>query len=203
MTIECVKCGEINPDEARLCIRCTWPFSSEAWRRTGRKLFKVTIDTSCINAKGKNASLNRLQGWADGGRLVIQRADVMLDEILGNDRVAKAHDTQPHPEPWLIGIPGQSEIGVTTFLGGPDLHDPIRDILFPTTRDLSPNQERDIEHLRSHVSAGGDAFLTLNTKDFIQQGKEAALSRLGIWVFTPDSLVSLLTDLYGWEGADA
>jgi len=198
-----VKCGEENPAEATLCSRCTWPFSVDAWHKTTIKLRKVTIDTSCINAKGRNADLNRLERLAEAGKLLIQRADVMLEELDSIERVAKAHNTEPHPEPWLLGITGRSELGMTTHLGGPDLSDPLRDILFPSTKRLSPNQERDVEHLRSHVSTGGDVFVSLNTRDFIARGKQAALSGLGIWVFTPGTLVSLLDELYGWKHADA
>jgi hypothetical protein len=203
MSIECVKCGNDNSAEAALCSRGTWPFSPEAWPLTSLILRRVTIDTSCINAKRKNVHLNRIEQWAANGHLLIQRADVMLEELNGRERLAKAEQTEPHPEGWLLGIPGRSDLGITTFLSGPDFEDPIRHILFPSVHRLSTGQRRDVEHLRSHLLSGGDAFLTLNTRDFINNGKREALSKIGIWVFTPEGLVSLLEDLYGWPRADA
>jgi hypothetical protein len=105
MSIECVKCGNDNSAEAALCSRGTWPFSPEAWPLTSLILRRVTIDTSCINAKRKNVHLNRIEQWAANGHLLIQRADVMLEELNGRERLAKAEQTEPHPEGWLLGIP--------------------------------------------------------------------------------------------------
>jgi hypothetical protein len=41
--------------------------------------------------------------------------------------------------------------------------------------------------------------VTLNAKDFIRGGKQAALQQSGIWVFAPRELVELLQRLYGWS----
>ena len=70
--------------------------------------------------------------------------------------------------------------------------DLLRHILFPTSQHLTPNQEKDIEHLQYHVHTGGDLFVTRNPKDFIYRGKQEALWSIGIWVFTPEEVVEHL-----------
>jgi hypothetical protein len=74
----------------------------------------------------------------------------------------------------------------------------LNEIMFPTTRILTENQKRDIEHLRSHILTGGDAFITSNPKDFVR-GKQSQLSQPGVWVFTPAELLTFLAGLYGWK----
>lgn len=87
---ECVKCGYQNKRRASECAQCTWPFSEDAWGSTNSKIKKITIDTGCINAKEKDKSLNKLEEWASEGLVEIQRADVFMEELKGDDRVAKA-----------------------------------------------------------------------------------------------------------------
>jgi hypothetical protein len=66
------------------------------------------------------------------------------------------------------------------MLVGPDVHDEVRPILFPTTATLTANQNADIDHLRDHVRTGGDAFVTLDEDDFMRHGKRIELQRRGI-----------------------
>jgi hypothetical protein len=70
--------------------------------------------------------------------------------------------------------------------------DLLHRLLFPSTRKLTKNQEKDIEHLQYHVHTGGGLFVTRNPRDFIRRGKQAALSSIGIWVFTPEEVVEHL-----------
>jgi hypothetical protein len=70
--------------------------------------------------------------------------------------------------------------------------DLLRRILVPTSRRLTSNQEKDIEHLQYHVHTGGDLFVTHNANDFIRRGKQEALQSIGIWVFTPEQVVEHL-----------
>ena len=118
-----------------------------------------------------------------------------MQELKGDDRVAKGKQVQPHPELFTIGI---SMIGGDAVLAGPELTTDIQEILFPTAHTLTPNQENDIRHLSQHVRVGGDVFVTLNTNDFVKRGKQAALAERGIWVFTPTEIVDLLRRLFGW-----
>ena len=192
---ECVKCGHQNERGASQCARCTWPFSESAWGSTNFKIQKITIDTGCVNAKEENENLNRLEGWVSEGLIEIQRADVFMQELKGDDRVAKGKQVQPHPPLFRIG---QSTLGGGDVLAGPELTTDIQEILFPTAHTLKPNQENDVRHLSQHVRVGGDVFVTLNTNDFVKRGKQAALAERGIWVFTPSEIVDLLHRLYGW-----
>jgi len=196
--IECVKCGHHNSLDAPACVRCTWPFTTDAWASTDRfRIKRVTIDTNCINSKREDIDLNTLEKWSTEGLLTLQRADVLLKELKGSDqRVAKGKSFDEHPELFRIGI---SALGSGHVLAGPDMQDQIRRILFPTTRTLTVNQENDVEHLRQHIQTGGDAFITKNTKDFINNGKQERLAYFGIWVLTPTELVTLLRRLYQWS----
>ncbi len=197
--IDCVKCGEINAQDAPACGRCTWPFSHDGWSSTRHKVDRVTIDTSCINVKQKDEHLNVLELWAGEGRFTIQRSHVLIEELQGEARRNKANSLDEHPPVWTLG---SSFLGIDTYLSGPDKAVPIRKILFPTTKILTSNQEYDIEHLRSHVLTGGDVFVTRDPNDFIVRGKKEGLSRLGIWVFEPQGLVEFLVELYGWDQKD-
>ena len=90
-------------------------------------------------------------------------------------------------------------MGVTTMLGGTDVYDDVRPVLFPTTSTLNVNQRADMDHLQEHVRSGADAFVTLDEDDFIRHGKRAALQRRGIWIFTPAEMTKFLIRLYGWD----
>lgn len=200
---ECVKCGQLNEEGAGACERCTWPFSLEAWSKTKFLIKRVTVDTSCINIKKQDADLNLLEKWAGERRFSLDKSVALLDDLSNADPnnpltqkwIEKSLSYEPHPPvltfPWTFGD--------GAVFGGPDMEDELHDILFPTTMDLTLNQKRDVEHLRSHVFTGGDVFITKNPKDFIVRGKQEKLSRLGIWVFAPNELVNIFSSVYGWE----
>lgn len=192
---ECVKCGYKNEHCARRCEICSWPFSKDAWPSTNLKIKKISIDTGCVNAKRANADLNTLESWASMGRIEIQRSDAFMEELKGHDRVIKAKEIPSHPPLFKFG----DTLGGDGVLSGPDLSQYVHKVLFPTTRNLTPNQKNDIRHLSQHIKVGGDIFVTLNTNDFIKHGKQATFAERGIWVFTPTDAVHLLRQLYSWE----
>lgn len=173
--------------------------SREAWAKTSHIVRKVTLDTSCINARQADEDLNQLERWAREGLFELQRSTAMLPELRGRSRIRKASGLDQHNEPCLIGVPGRSEIGVTTFVGGPDLSDDLADLLFPTTSILNGNQKADVDHLQSHIHAGADLFITKNVNDFIEHGKQLKLSNRGLWIFDPPQAVAFLRDLYRWQ----
>jgi hypothetical protein len=152
-----------------------------------------------VNAKQAHADLNLLERWATEGRIVLERSEVFLRELKGSFRVAKAQQLAPHQPVWELGVPGRSELGLTTPLAGPDVGDEVTDVLFPTTAAPNSNQLADVEHLREHVIHGADVFVTLDEDDFIRGGKRERLQRQGIWVFTPAEVTRLLIELYGWD----
>ena len=192
----CVKCGKQSEDDAPACVGCTWPFTLHAWRTTRFAIRRVTLDTGCINVKGADVDLSTLERWAHEGKITLERSDELLRELHGAARIAKAGALKPHPDVWRLGI---SRLGLDTLLAGPDMQEPIRETLFPTTASLSPNQQADVEHLRAHVFTGGDVFVTKNPRDFMRWGKQGVFSKLGIWVLSPSELVTLLEDLYHWS----
>ncbi|MGD0613272.1 MAG: hypothetical protein ABSB41_17375 [Anaerolineales bacterium] len=198
-SVECVKCGNVSPFGAEFCIRCTWPFSIKAWDKTKFRIKKITIDTSCINVKKQDRYLNILENWADEGFIQIQMSSALIEELEGRERRDKAYSIDLHPPVFILD---ESALDGDAVLAGPDMEEQLRNVLFPTTKILTKNQEYDVEHLRSHVLTGGDAFVTRNPKDFIVRGKQETLATLGIWVFDPPGLVDFLLKLYGWKPKD-
>lgn len=193
---ECIKCGKSNSSNSIMCTRCTWPFDAKGWVLTKHKIERITLDTCCINAKKQNPSLNKLESWAEVNNLKLQKSDTMLKELKGQNRIPKANSMGNQPELFILG---SSSFGGPNVLAGPDLREQFKKILFPTANSLTQNQLYDIEHIQSHVMTGGDVFVTLNRNDFITRGRQAKLSSLGVWVFSPNEIVSLLKKLYGWQ----
>lgn len=199
LTAECVKCGWNNPFDSAACGRCQWPLTLEEWQGHPPTLKRITIDTCCINERQQVDDLNLIEHWAEEGKFVIERASAMLDELTGL-QLEKAQAIEQHRAGWVFGL---SRMGIDTYLSGPDLKPELTRTLFPTTASLSPNQSKDVEHLRSHVLSGPDAFITNNPKDFIRhtkhdRRKQEEFRRFGIWVFTPAEFVHLCRAAYRW-----
>ncbi len=193
---ECVKCGHRNIGNATACSQCTWPFSRDAWKTSRLRIRRVTLDTGCVNAKGRDPELNTLERWAATGSLELQRSEAMLNELAGEARVEKAQRLAPHPGLFTLD---SSILGGSDVLAGPDLPDELQQILFPTAKPLTDSQRHDVEHLRLHVQTGGDIFVTLNPNDFITRGRQETLRSFGVWVLSPKELVGLLREIYGWQ----
>ncbi len=192
----CVKCGIEILTDVRSCSACTWPFSLDAWPETSIQIHRITLDTGCINAKGRNKWLNTLERWAARGLLELQRSDAMLTELSGDERVAKAESIPQHPRLFVLD---SSTLHEPEVLAGPDLWPELREELFPTAHPMTSNQVHDIEHLRTHIRTGGDVFVTLNPNDFIKRGRQERMRACGIWVMWPKEIVDLLHSLYGWQ----
>ena len=119
-----------------------------------------------------------------------------MRELRGPEkRLSKAAAIEPLPKPFALG---QSVLGGPDVLAGPSQVEEVRRILFPTTSNLTPQQELDVQHLAEHNTVGSHLFVTLNERDFIRFGKQEQLASLGIWVFSPEQAVVLLAGLYGW-----
>ena len=177
------------------CPKCTMPFQLSGWKKTNIRLERITIDTCCLNVKKKIHALNVLESWERQGHIEIQRADALMKELKGQERIEKAQKIPGHPGLFTLG---QSTLGGGDVLAGPDLGEELKGILFPTTKKLTRKQHMDVRHLQQHVSTGGHCFVTINTKDFIDGGKAEKLhNEFGVWVFNPDKIVALLRELYG------
>ena len=193
--MECVKCGEQNVGGVEACARCTWPFSLPAWKSTSFWIRRITVDTGSLNAKGQTHELDVLERWEAEGKIELQRSDAMVREVGGEARVTKAYSLGSQPG---LFAPDASALERPDAAAGPDLRSELEEILFPDARPLTDNQVDDIEHLRHHVLAGGDVFVTLNVNDFVLRGRSEELRARGIWVLTPTELVTLLSELYEW-----
>ncbi len=187
-------CGASLSVVVENCPNCTWPFELSGWKKTNIRLRRITIDTGCLNTKRKVPSLNVLETWATEGHIEIQRADALLEELSGQERIEKAQQIPDHPPLTTFPI----GLGGGAVLAGPDLGQELTRILFPTTKNLTDKQKKDVRHLQQHARTGGHCFVTINTRDFIRGGKAETLrSEFGVWVFTPDEAVGLLRELYG------
>jgi hypothetical protein len=153
------------------------------------------VDTGSINAKGQTPELNTLERWEADGKIDLQRSDAILQELRGEVRAMKARSVSAQPGLFSLD---PSVLEGPDVLAGPDLRSELEEILFPDAQPITDNQAQDVEHLRRHVLAGGDVFVTLNVNDFMLRGRSEELRARGIWVLTPTELVTLLSELYEW-----
>lgn len=195
-TYSCSRCGMHNHECASDCLGCNWPLTLEAWVSSPHELRVISIDTTCINQKQRDDSLNILEKWDCESLIHLQKCDELLKELKGPPRIDKARRVKPQPTNYFAL--DSSVLGGSDFLAGHDMGGDIGKILFPGVKKLNSNQQSDVNHLRQHVMAGGDAFITKNTNDFIKGKKQAALQQHGIWVFEPKELVDLLLKKYDW-----
>ena len=190
----CVRCGA--PDRGSRCAKCSWPYARHEWVACRQRIRSLTLDTNCVNARSENEHLNQLEGWEAAGYVELRRAPAFIRELRGPaTRLSKAESIQPLSKPFTFG---QSVLGGSDVLAGPSQIEEVRNILFPSTKELRPQQELDIEHLAYHNTVGSHLFVTLNDRDFIRFGKQEQLAFLGIWVFSPEQAVEFLSDLYDW-----
>jgi hypothetical protein len=192
----CLMCGggKIGADN---CEACTWPYSIDGWKNFRLGLRRISIDKCCVNAKQQDDSLNKLEEWAREGKIAVQKATAFLKEPESSpSRLKKGQQIDDHPPLTTLG----SSLNEGPVLGGPDLVDDIRSILFPgvKVKDLQEKQKQDIQHLREHVRTGGHVFVTID-KHFIGAGKPDALRRLGVWVCAPREAVELVKRVCGFS----
>ena len=198
MKLECVRCGGQVHGSSDTCPGCTWPYKPDGWLASDfrRRRLVLTFDTSCVNERQRDESLNQLEQWAREGRITIERSPAMLEELRGESRIHRARRITPYPQLFTLG---QSALGGGHVLAGPLVDaNTLATILFPTTsaKALTVQQQNDLAHLQHHVRTGRDIFVTNNPNDFIVRGKQEQLQRIGIWAFTPDAAVAHLRALW-------
>jgi hypothetical protein len=158
----------------------------------------LTLDSSCVNAKQRDPDLNQLEAWAVEGLVRLLRTEALDEEVRpGSLQEPKARTVPTPPPPFILDA---SVLGGGDALKGEWLAEEVfRKVLFPSTAPaaLTPSQWKDIRHLQLHVYHGGDCFVTGNPNDFIRQGKQDVLRRLGIWAFTPDGMVAHVRAITG------
>ena len=99
----------------------------------------ISLDTSCINAKGKNASLNELEDMGRRGLISIVSSTSVEEELLEpemepyrSNRLSKFRTYDVDTSNWVLGF---SRLGISTKLGGESTAqemESIAAILFPT-----------------------------------------------------------------------
>lgn len=101
-------------------------------------------------------------------------------------------------EPGIIGF---SFIG-NCYITSKDSKEPtfseLVSIIYPNKKKLDPENEddfikaNDVMHLMAHTHSKNDFFITLDEKDFIKNGKQQALQKIGILVKTPKEFFELI-----------
>lgn len=193
--IKCIKCGTSKSEPSNVCPACTWPTSYKGWDLTKLKVKRITFDVCCVNSLEKDEALNIIEKWSKQGLVEVQKAHVFMGELKGEKRIKKGCKISNHPN---VAILGNVTLGGLDVLGGPDMKDEIREMLFPTTKEPTKKQINDVQHLREHVETGGDIFVTFDNH-FIKNGKQESLRQFGIWVFKPKETVEFLKKCYSWQ----
>jgi len=85
-------------------------------------LVMISLDTSCINSKGKNASLNELEDMGRRGLISIVSSTSVEEELLEpemepyrSNRLSKFRTYDVDTSNWVLGF---SRLGISTKLGG-------------------------------------------------------------------------------------
>lgn len=170
-------------------------------------MITLTLDTSCINAKGMNRELNQLEALQKKGLIQLVSTTSVEEEHLQEDkepyRTQRLEKFSNYDEVdvgyWVLGY---SRLGISTKLGSEATQEEMKKmatILFPSCdwSTLTSNQIRDVMVLHTHWTHKRDVFVTLNSKDFIGK-KEMKKKRLGqlfdILVMTPSGALDYTKD---------
>ncbi len=144
----------------------------------------ITLDTGCLNLKGKTPILNALEELEKKGIVELRQSDYTEPEFLsGNLEMDMAADnglwkryqkmSKEHTANNIIENPNEeSNLDFRLF-------DKLKDIVFPRVNSLNKNQIQDLLHLMNHVQRGRDFFITFDT-DFTKDGKQERLETIGI-----------------------
>lgn len=168
----------------------------------------LTFDTSCINAKQKIQELNQLEALQRQRLIKIVISTSVEEEHLQLDK------QQPDQEPyrtkrldklntydtkdtayWVLGL---SRLGISTKVGSKKTKDEkerMAAILFPNSKwgSCTTNQIRDIMALHTHWTYKRDAFVTLNSRDFIGRNgtkRNQLKETFGILVMNPSEALA-------------
>jgi len=140
---------------------------------------RLTLDTSALNARGSIPAMNRVERWAEEGKVVLYVPPEVTAE-------AEAHLGGKGRA--MYAGKARSLHGGGEAAGAPaGLEEEMAAVLFPHTRpgELTPGQRRDARILALHRSLGNDVFLTLDTRHFIQKGRRERLAARGVRAMTP------------------
>jgi hypothetical protein len=139
-------------------------------------LHQLTIDTCVINSKGKIPAMNRIEKLHKENLVEIFTTDAMEEELT------------PGSSQW------QKQADYICALRKPDAHkysrrfEQLKNAVFPTVAKLTPNQEKDIHHLATHLKWLFDFFITTDDRGIL--AASIRLRELGIVVMTPEAYVA-------------
>ena len=154
---------------------------------------RLTIDTCVINATGQLEAMNQIERWHQAGHVeILGTYRLSLETSAHAARSAKASSYADIGEPFIVGV---TPIGVGRVSDLPsDIVNSVAAVMFPGKRpeNLKRNDINDVAMLASHLHANADIFVTINTKDFVQNGRREGLRALGVAVMTPDEAVAYL-----------
>lgn len=122
----------------------------------------ITLDSNCINAKGKHAYMNKIKEAETKGKVKIFKTDTMDTEFLkGKKYEIGLKKSAKYEEDIGILVFGHSRWGHAKFVDKNEVKkfDLIKDILFPNKK-LSENDLRDCMHLYTHIIYKRDFFIT-------------------------------------------
>jgi len=132
----------------------------------------------------------QIERWAEEGRVELLVPPEVLEEASAH-RGGKGRGMYAGKARALEGAGGgRAAEGATA--GGALTPDDAAALLFPHTRParMTPGQRRDARILSLHHRLGGDFFITLDTRHFIQKGRRERLAQRGVRVMTPAEFVA-------------
>ncbi len=143
--------------------------------------------------------MNLLEKWRDDGLVALQGTERLRIEILEKEAPhveasKKLGTIENVSEPMVWGVSNWDRCYFQSERS-PDFRD-LASILFPNIKkfdQLQISDVNDVMHLLSHVHSGKDAFITLNVKHFVNEGRRELLkSRFAINVLTDTEAVDWL-----------
>ncbi len=162
----------------------TTPHNNETSKNENNTL-SLTIDSNCINARGKYGYMNKIEKLNKEGKVKIYVTSTMETEFqkgyrMGNEKL-KNYDMDIETAVW-----GQSRYGASKYGGKEDstLFDNIKEILYHGKKDLTDNQIKDSMHLQTHIKYKRDYFITDDAEHILSKKNELK-EKLNIIVCSP------------------
>lgn len=160
--------------------------------------YKLTIDVNMMQTEEKNRAMETLKRWGAEGKIELVEADrakVERDPATGwPGAPSKPMDFRGHRST-MRSRPSKSEAGGPTFKG-------VAGVLFPhkDPQKLNMGEVNSVAHLMKHHSSKNELFITMNAKDFIEEGRRESLkAQFGVVTLTPEEAVTMLTEMEGWK----
>lgn len=166
-------------------------------------MFTITLDTNCLNARGRDQALKRLEELRNRGDIELRKTDA-LDTDLMTDTSSysqtRREKSSTLAEDIGVCIIGYSRIGHTRFAGEDDgmVLDDLATILFQRALvALAANGEhqsvRDVMHVFTHIKHGRDYLVTRDGA--LLRRRDALLEKHGITVGSPEDCLEFIRDI--------